>query len=131
MPEPKTLLDAVRHFSNLDTCHEFMVALKWPDGEPTCPKCGGAQVGEIKSRRMLQCREPSCKKQFSVKLGTIFQDSAIPLSSWFVVVWCEAYSITVSSIEIGKALGVTQKTAWLMRGRVRAAMQTKAFQEAA
>ena len=70
---PESLLEAVRHFSNLDTCHEYMVRIKWPTGEITCPKCGGTQVGHIKSRRMFQCKSKDCRKQFSTKVDTIFE----------------------------------------------------------
>lgn len=130
MPEPKTLLDAVRHFSNLDTCHEFMVALKWPDGEPTCPKCGGAQVGVIASRRMLQCRDKNCRKQFSAKVGTIFEDSPLGLDKWFVAVWSIANCKNgISSCELARAIGVTQKSAWFMLHRIRAAMSTDSFRK--
>jgi transposase-like protein len=68
---PTTLLEAVRFFSDLDTCQRFMVNVKWPNGV-TCPECGGTNIGEIKSRRKFQCRMKGCRKQFSVKVGTIF-----------------------------------------------------------
>src|SRR5438128_2305017 len=87
MNEPKTLLEAVRTYSDLDTCHGHMLRLKWPDGKITCPACGSENVGQIASRRILQCRDGKCRKQFSAKVGTIFEDSPLPLSSWFVAVW--------------------------------------------
>ena len=101
---PETLIEAVRHFSNLDACHAYMVALKWPDGKITCPKCGSDNVGQVASRRLLQCRDKACRKQFSAKLGTIFEDSPLPLSSWFVAVWCIANDKNgISSCELGPA----------------------------
>jgi hypothetical protein len=60
---PETLLEAVRYYSDLQTCHDYMIRLKWPDGKITCPACGSENVGEIKSRRMLQCRKKECRKQ--------------------------------------------------------------------
>src|SRR5437899_2266267 len=85
---PQTLIEAVRYFSDLDTCHAYMLGVKWPDGKITCPKCGSESIGVIASRRMLQCRNKECRKQFSVKVGTIFEDSPLGLDKWFVAVWC-------------------------------------------
>jgi transposase-like protein len=125
---PETLLEAVRHFSDLDVSHEYLVRLKWPDGRITCPKCGGDHVGHIKTRRMFQCRVKDCRKQFSAKVGTIFEDSPLGLDKWFVAVWSIAAAKNgISSHEVGRALGVTQKTAWFMLHRVRLAMQTQSF----
>ncbi len=125
---PETLLEAVRHFSNLDVCHEYLVRLKWPTGVVTCPKCGGDHVGHIKTRRMFQCKAKDCRKQFSAKVGTIFEDSPLGLDKWFVAVWSIAAAKNgISSHEVGRALGVTQKTAWFMLHRIRLAMQTKSF----
>jgi len=126
--QPTTLLEAVRHFSDLDVCHQYMVQVKWSDGKITCPKCGGNHVGEIKSRRMFQCKAKECRKQFSAKVGTIFEDSPLGLDKWFVAVWCIANAKNgISSHELHRALGVTQKTAWFMLHRIRLAMQTGTF----
>jgi transposase-like protein len=120
---PKTLIEAVRVYSNLDTCHQLMVEMKWPNGEVSCPKCGGRHVGEIKSRRMFQCKVKECRKQFSVKVGTIFEESPLGLDKWLVAVWCITNDKNgISSCEVARALGVTQKTAWFMLHRVRVAM---------
>ncbi len=125
---PETLLEAVRHFSDLDTCHQYMVRMKWPDGRITCPKCGSENVGEIKSRRMFQCKSKDCRKQFSTKVGTIFEDSPIGLDKWFVAVWSIVNAKNgVSSHELSRAIGVTQKSCWHMLHRIRLAMQTKSF----
>jgi len=129
-PHPKTLIEAVTYFADSNVCHEYMKAIKWPDGDICCSKCGSVNVGEIKSRRMFQCREKGCRKQFSVKVGTIFEDSALPLQKWFVAVWCIANSKNgVSSCELARTIGVTQKSAWHMLHRVRLAMQTKSFRK--
>jgi transposase-like protein len=126
--DPKTLLQAVRHYSNLDTCDAYMAKIKWPTGDICCPECGNTAVGRIASRRMYQCKAKECRKQFSAKVGTIFEDSPLGLDKWFVAVW----SITnakngISSCELARALGVTQKTAWFMLHRIRLAMKTKTF----
>lgn len=128
MPEPKTLIEAVRHFSDLDVCHEYMIQVKWPDGKISCPKCGGENIGRIASRRMLQCKAKDCRKQFSAKVNTIFEDSPLPLSSWFVAVWCIANAKNgISSCELARALGVRQPSAWFMLHRIRMAMKTGNF----
>ena len=126
--QPKSLIEAVRVYSDLDVCHQQMVAIRWPTGQVTCPKCGGEHVGEIKSRRMFQCKAKECRKQFSAKVGTIFEDSPLGLDKWFVAVWSIANAKNgISSHELARALEVTQKTAWHMLHRIRLAMQTKSF----
>lgn len=122
---PATLVAAVRHYADPKVCFETMLSVKWPDGKVTCPKCGGDKIGTIATRQKLQCKTVGCRKQFSVKVGTIFEDSPLPLSHWFVAVWCIANAKNgISSLELGRALGVTQKTAWFMLMRIREAMKT-------
>src|SRR5687768_7552954 len=107
---PKSLLDAVRYFSNPDVCHEYMIRVRWAKSRPTCPKCGSEKIGEIKSRRMFQCKNKDCRKQFSTRLGTIFEDSPLGLDKWFVAVWAIANAKNgISSCELARALEVTQK----------------------
>lgn len=126
--EPQTLIEAVQHFADADTCHQYMLGIKWPDGKITCPACGSEKVGEIATRRMLECRNAECLKQFSAKVSTIFEDSKLPLSKWFVAVWLIANAKNgVSSLELHRAIKVTQKTAWFMLHRIRLAMQAKSF----
>lgn len=121
---PKTLLDAVRYYSDAKTCFETMLAVKWPDGKITCPKCGGDAIGVIRSRSMLQCKAKECRKQFSVKVNTIFEEGPLGLDKWFVAVWCIANAKNgISSLELGRALGVTQKTAWFLTHRIKLAME--------
>jgi transposase-like protein len=130
LPIPETLLEAVRYFSDLKVCHEYMVGIKWPDGKIVCPKCGGDRLGQIKSRCMLQCKNKECRKQFSAKVGTIFEDSPLGLDKWFVSVWCIANAKNgISSCELARAIGVTQKTAWHMLHRIRLSMRTKSFRK--
>lgn len=127
---PETLIEAVRYFTDLDVCHGYMVKVKWPDGKIVCPKCGGDAIGNIASRRMFQCKAKGCRKQFSAKVGTIFEDSPLPLSSWFVAVWSIVNAKNgISSYELGRALGTTQRTAWFMLHRVRLAMRIGTFQK--
>lgn len=126
--EPQSLLEAVKYFADLDVCNAYMRKIKWPDGKPTCPKCGGDNIGEIATRSMLKCR--ACKKQFSYKVGTIFEDSPLGLDKWFVAVWAIANAKNgISSHEIGRALDVTQKTAWFMLHRIREAMRSGTFRK--
>ena len=125
---PQTLMQAVTYFADPGRCDEYMKSIKWPDGQIFCPACGGLEIGEIKNRRKLQCKAKGCRKQFSVKVGTIFEDSPLPLQKWFVAVW----SITnakngISSCELARAIGVTQKSAWFMLHRIRLAMRTGTF----
>lgn len=125
---PQTLIDAVKHFAGVGVCFRYMVQLKWPDGKITCPKCGSDRVGIVASRSLLQCKDKECRKQFSAKVGTIFEDSPLGLDKWFVAVWFIANTKNgTSSCELARALGVTQKTAWFMLHRIRLAMQTPTF----
>lgn len=128
--QPQTLIEAVRYFSDLDACDEYLLKIKWPDGKPKCPECDSDNVGRIKSRRKLQCREKGCRKQFSFKTETIFEDSPLGLDKWFVGVWCLVNAKNgISSYELARAIGVTQKSSWHMLHRIRLAMQTKTFKK--
>jgi transposase-like protein len=125
---PATLIEAVRFFSDIDKCNEQMARIKWPDGKITCPHCDGERIGKIETRKLLRCKD--CRKQFSYKVGTIFEDSPLGLDKWFVAVWCIANAKNgISSHELRRALGVTQKSAWFMLHRVRLAMQTGSFRK--
>ncbi|MFZ1009694.1 MAG: IS1595 family transposase [Candidatus Sulfotelmatobacter sp.] len=127
---PATLLDAVRYFTDLDNCNAFMREIKWPGGKVVCPKCGYDNCSEVKNRPKLQCN--SCRCQFSYKTGTIFEDSPLGLDKWFVAVWSIANCKNgISSHELGRAIGVTQKTAWFMLHRIRKAMESGSFQKLA
>jgi transposase-like protein len=124
---PETLVDAIRYFSDPDKCLAFMVELRWPDGV-TCPTCWGRDVSFISTRRVWTCRETHPRKQFSAKVGTIFEDSPIGLDKWFAAMWMIASAKNgVSSYEVARALGITQKSAWFVMHRIRLAMQTGTF----
>lgn len=123
--KPTSLLETIRYFSDLDVCTEFVAKLRWPNG-PVCPRCEGTEHSYISTRRLWKCK--SCKRQFSVKLGTILEDSALGLDKWLPAVWLIANSKNgISSHELGRALGTTQKSAWFMLHRIRLAMQTGTF----
>jgi len=125
---PATLLEAVRHFSDIDKCNELMVQIKWPGGTIVCPHCQSDRIGKVETRKLLRCRD--CRKMFSYKVNTIFEDSPLGLDKWFVAVWCIANAKNgISSHELHRALGVTQKSAWFMLHRVRLAMQTGSFRK--
>jgi transposase-like protein len=126
--EPRTLLEAMRHFSDPDVCQDFMVNLRWPSGNVTCPTCGRDDVRYISTRRLWECKDRHPKRQFSVKVGTIFEDSPITLDKWLATIWMIANAKNgVSSYEVHRSIGVTQKTAWFMLHRIRLAMQDKSF----
>jgi transposase-like protein len=122
---PTTLLEAIRYFLDLDVCIEFVAKLRWPSG-PVCPRCGCVEHSYLTTRRLWKCK--GCKKQYSVKVGTIFEDSALGLDKWLPAIWLIANSKNgISSHELGRALGTTQKSAWFMLHRIRLAMQTGSF----
>ncbi len=119
-----TLVEMIRHFSDPQVCIDTVARLKWPDGKPTCPKCGGQEVLWLANQQRWKCKVKECKKQFSVKVGTIFEDSPISLDKWLVAVWLIGNCKNgVSSYEVARDLGITQKSAWFMLHRIRLAMQ--------
>ncbi|MEO5920655.1 MAG: IS1595 family transposase [Pseudolysinimonas sp.] len=118
---PTTLIEAIVFFSDLNVCTQFVAALRWPEG-PVCERCGSVEYSYLSTRRLWKCK--ACKRQYSVKVGTIFEDSALPLSKWLPAVWLIANSKNgVSSAELARSLGVTQKSAWFMLHRIRLAMK--------
>ncbi len=126
---PKTLQEAIRYFTDPDTCLTFMVEIRWPDGVK-CPGCGSADVRFLATRRLWECKTKHPKRQFSAKVGTIFEDSALGLDKWFAAIWLIANAKNgISSYEIGRALGVTQKTGWFMLHRIRTAMKAGTFEK--
>jgi len=122
--EPDTLQEAVVYFANPDNCLSYLAGRRWPTGVVTCPRCGSKNVGFIASRRMWQCKTRHPLAQFSIKVGTIFEDSPLGLDKWLPAMWMIASDRNgISSWELHRALGVTQKTAWFMLHRIRLAMQ--------
>jgi transposase-like protein len=125
---PKTLIEAVQYFADPDHCIDYLASRRWADGVVICPTCGSKNVGYVSSRRVWQCRTRHPKAQFSIKLGTIFEDSPLGLDKWLPAMWMIASDRNgISSWELHRALGVTQKTAWFMLHRIRLAMQDETF----
>src|ERR1041384_5049850 len=123
METPKTLIEATTLFADADNALRYFADIRWPNGVE-CPYCGTKEPMFLATRRIWKCRKPECRKQFSVKVGTIFEDSAIPLGKWLIVSWMIATCKNgVSSYEIARDTGITQKSAWFMLQRVRQAMQ--------
>ena len=119
--KPKILQQAIQYFSNQETCIQTIASLRWPDGVE-CPACGHKDHYYLKTQRRWKCKE--CWKQFSVKLGTIFEDSALGLDKWLCAMWLIANCKNgISSYEVARDLGITQKSAWFMLHRIRLAMQ--------
>ena len=119
-----TLQEAIVHFADLQNCHVFMTQLRWPDGIVRCPHCGSDNVDYLPNANVFKCYEKHPLQKFSLKVGTIFEDSPISLSKWLPVMWLVVNCKNgVSSYEIHRAMNVTQKTAWFMLQRCRLAMQ--------
>jgi transposase-like protein len=121
---PKTLQEAVSYFSDAQKTFDYAVKLRWPDGNVTCPRCDGSEHSFISTRRIWFCKD--CKKQFTIKVGTIFEDSPLGMDKWMIGVWLIVNAKNgISSYEVGRALGITQKSAWHMMHRVRRALHEK------
>src|SRR5581483_3451530 len=124
MKPPKTLQEAITYFSDADRAFDFAVRLRWPDGNVVCPRCGVEKPYFVKSRNLWLCR--GCDKQFTVKVGTVFEDSPITLDKWMTAFWMLVNCKNgVSSMELHRSIGVTQKTAWFMLQRLRTALDRK------
>lgn len=125
--EPKTLQQAIIYFSNPENCLNYLAARRWPDGV-TCPTCGRDDVSFLAKQNKWQCKSAHKQRQFSAKVGTIFEDSPLGLDKWLAAVWMIVNNKNgKSSYETAKDLGVTQKTAWFMEHRIRLAMQSGSF----
>lgn len=125
---PKTLQEAAVYFATGDNAFNFMKDLRWPNGKPSCPNCKCEEHSFLSTRKTFKCK--ACKKQYSVKVGTVFEDSAIKLDKWILALWIIANAKNgVSSYEIGRSIGVTQKSAWFMLHRIRLAMHEGTFEK--
>ena len=128
MDAPKTLQQAIIYFSDPVRTFQHVINLRFPDGKVTCPRCGSEKHAFLKTRRVWECY--GCKKQFSIKVGTIFEDSALGLDKWMMAIWMlTSCKNGVSSYVIARSIGVTQKSAWHMMHRIREAMQSKTFEK--
>jgi len=127
--DPETLVEAIRMFSDPDVAFRFMCELRWPNG-PVCPICGCDRYSFLKTRRTFKCKNNQCYKQYSVKQGTIFEDSPLGLDVWLAAIWLISNAKNgISSYEIMRDLNVTQKTAWFLLHRIRLAMKTGTFEK--
>ncbi|MDE3161979.1 MAG: IS1595 family transposase [Acidobacteriota bacterium] len=126
MKKPVTLQQAITYFSDADRAFDYAKFLRWPDDKVTCPRCGSDSNSFVKTRKLWFCN--GCKKQFTVKVGTIFEDSPIGLDKWMTAVWmvCNCKN-GISSYELHRSIGVTQKSAWFMLHRIREAMKSGSF----
>jgi transposase-like protein len=126
MPEPKTLQEAIVYFSDADRAFEFAKKLRWPDGNVVCPRCEKAKNSFVKTRKLWFCY--ACKRQFTIKVKTIMEDSPIGLDKWMTAFWLLANAKNgISSHELGRAVGVTQTTAWFMLQRIREVLKKHSF----
>src|SRR5438132_342055 len=125
---PRTLQECIQYFSDEEICIQFVASMRWPNGDAPCPKCGSKDSVYMSNRRVWRCRD--CQKQFSVKVGSIFEDSPIPLNKWLAGMWIIVGAKNgVSSCEIARALDITQKSAWFMMHRLRLAITQGSFEK--
>ena len=126
---PQTLTECITQFSDADRANDFMVKMRWPEGVE-CPRCNSKSLRQIKTRRLWVCKDCVGHNQFSVKVGSIFEDSAVPLGKWLTAIWLILNAKNgISSYEIHRSIGVTQKTAWFMLRRIRTAVETGTFKK--
>ena len=124
--QPRTLQEAIVWFADPLNCHNAVVAIRWPDGVVKCPRCGSEQVKYLNNARVWKCYGKHERPKFSLKVGTIFEDSPLPLQKWLPALWLLVNCKNgISSYELARALNVTQKTAWFMLSRLRLALQSE------
>ena len=125
MEQPTTLQEAIQFFSDFENCRQFMVSIRWPDGKVTCPTCGSEKVTYLEKARLYKCYGDHPRAKFSLKVGTVFEDSPIALEKWLPAFWLVVNCKNgISSWEVHRAIGVTQKTAWFMLHRIRLGMKS-------
>jgi transposase-like protein len=128
MESPATLRDAIIWFADFEHCRQFMMELRWADGVVRCPRCGAEKVTWLAKARVWKCYAKHEGPTFTLKTGTLFEDSPIPLEKWLCAAWMLfAWKNGISSYELHKGLGVTQKTAWFMNHRLRLAARETGF----
>ena len=128
METPKTLQEAIQHFADFENCRQFMISVRWLDGIVRCPICGSEKTTYLENARVYKCYGKHPKAKFSLKVGTIFEDSPIGLEKWLPAFWLVVNCKNgVSSWELHRAIGVTQKTAWFMLHRLRLGMKSHSY----
>jgi transposase-like protein len=124
METPKTLQQAIVHFSKPENCNAFMIAMRWADGQVVCPTCGSENVKYLAKANVYKCYGKHPRAKFSLKVGTIFEDSPLGLDKWLTAIWLIANAKNgISSYELSRSIGIMQKSAWHMLHRIRLAMQ--------
>src|SRR5713101_6013616 len=124
MKSPVTLQEAIQFFGEYENCRQFMIAVRWSDGKVRCPVCDSEKITYLEKARLYRCYGDHPKQKFSLKVGTVFEDSPIPLEKWLPAVWLVVNCKNgISSYELHRALGVTQKSAWFMLHRIRTAVR--------
>lgn len=130
MESPKTLQQAIQFFGDYENCRKFMISVRWADGKVRCPQCNSEKVTYLEKARLYRCYGDHAKQKFSLKVGTVFEDSPIGLDKWLPALWLiVSCKNGISSYEIAAALGITQKSAWFMMHRIRLAMQSGSFKK--
>jgi transposase-like protein len=128
MDSPKTLQEAIIYFADYDNCRRFLIDLRWADGQVRCPRCGSEKVAYLETARLYKCYGKHERAKFSLKVGTIFEDSALGLEKWLPAMWLVVNAKNgISSMEIHRSLGVSQKSAWHMAHRIRFALHQGSF----
>jgi transposase-like protein len=130
--EPQSLQEAIVYFADADNCQKFMIELRWPDGKVRCPNCGSEKVTYLANARLWKCYGAHPKQKFSLKVGTIFEDSAISLDKWLTALWLIVNCKNgISSYEIARDLKISQKSAWHLAHRIRFALHRGSFEKLA
>ena len=130
MKEPKSLQEAILHFADFENCKAFMIGLRWPDGVVKCPRCGSEKVFWIEKEHVWKCYGKHDHAKFSLKTGTVMEDSAIGIDKWLAALWLVVNCKNgISSCEMAKDLAITQKSAWFMLHRLRLALETKSMEK--
>ncbi len=128
MNSPRTLQEAIIYFADYDNARNFLVSLRWEDGKVRCPHCGSDKVAHLAAAKLYKCYSKHPKAKFSLKVGTIFEDSALGLDKWLAAMWLIVNCKNgISSCEIARDLGITQKSAWHMAHRIRFALHEGSF----
>jgi transposase-like protein len=129
--DPKTLQEAIIHFSDFENCKNFMVSLRWPDGKVKCPECGSEKVTYLANAKLWKCYAGHPRPKFSLKTGTVMEDSPLGLDKWLAALWLIVNCKNgVSSCEVGRDLGITQKSAWFLDHRIRMALREGTIEKA-
>src|ERR1041384_6120710 len=122
-----TLADLFKAIPDEQAAIDHFTAIRWKDGE-FCPYCGGTKLYHFEVRRTHKCADKDCRQRFSIKVGTIFEDTKIPLQKWMIAVWfITSHKKSIASTQLARDIGVTQKTAWFMMHRLRHAVRTRSL----